>query len=73
MPMLGWLFEGFNRLFDLVTVGYSWTIGKLLRIKCGRAFGLRMLGGADIVGFNAPDGLHSAAGPGTVDCQRSAT
>ncbi len=31
--VLGWLFKGFNRLFDMMTVGYSWTIGKLLRIS----------------------------------------
>ena len=31
--VLGWLFRGFNRLFDVVTVGYSWTVGKLLRIS----------------------------------------
>jgi multidrug efflux pump len=31
--VLGWLFKGFNRLFDLMTVGYSWTIGKLLRVS----------------------------------------
>ena len=31
--VLGWLFRGFNRLFDGVTHGYSWTVGKLLRIS----------------------------------------
>ncbi len=31
--VLGWLFRGFNRLFDVVTLGYSWTVGKLLRIS----------------------------------------
>ena len=31
--VLGWLFRGFNRLFDVVTVGYGWTVGKLLRIS----------------------------------------
>ena len=31
--VLGWLFRGFNRLFDVVTVGYSWTVGKLLRMS----------------------------------------
>ena len=31
--VLGWLFRGFNRLFDVVTVGYSWTVGKLLRVS----------------------------------------
>ncbi len=31
--VLGWLFRGFNRLFDVVTHGYSWTVGKLLRIS----------------------------------------
>jgi len=31
--VLGWLFRGFNRLFDLVIHGYSWTVGKLLRIS----------------------------------------
>ena len=31
--VLGWLFRGFNRLFDVVTLGYSWTVGKLLRMS----------------------------------------
>ena len=35
--VLGWLFRGFNRLFDVVTVGYGWTVGKLLRVSVARA------------------------------------
>jgi len=31
--VLGWLFRGFNRLFDGLTHLYSWTVGKLLRIS----------------------------------------
>ena len=31
--VLGWLFRGFNRLFDGVTDVYGWTVGKLLRIS----------------------------------------
>jgi multidrug efflux pump len=31
--VLGWIFRGFNRLFDGVTSAYGWTIGKLLRIS----------------------------------------
>ena len=31
--VLGWLFRGFNRLFDMVTLGYSWTVGRLLHIS----------------------------------------
>jgi multidrug efflux pump len=31
--VLGWLFRGFNRLFDAATGVYGWTIGKLLRIS----------------------------------------
>ena len=31
--VLGWLFRGFNRLFDGMSHVYSWTIGKLLRIS----------------------------------------
>ena len=31
--VLGWLFRGFNRLFDAATEVYGWTIGKLLRIS----------------------------------------
>jgi multidrug efflux pump len=31
--VLGWVFRGFNRLFDGLTAGYGWTIGKLLRIS----------------------------------------
>jgi multidrug efflux pump subunit AcrB len=31
--VLGWLFRGFNRLFDKATDCYGWTVGKLLRIS----------------------------------------
>jgi multidrug efflux pump len=31
--VLGWIFRGFNRLFDAVTAGYGWTVGKLLRLS----------------------------------------
>jgi multidrug efflux pump len=31
--VLGWLFRGFNRLFDGVTSVYGWTVSKLLRIS----------------------------------------
>jgi multidrug efflux pump len=31
--MLGWLFRGFNRLFDRMTGVYGWTVGKSLRIS----------------------------------------
>jgi multidrug efflux pump len=31
--VLGWIFQGFNRLFDRVTAAYGWTVGKLLRIS----------------------------------------
>ena len=31
--VLGWLFRGFNRLFDAATEVYGWTIGKLLRVS----------------------------------------
>jgi multidrug efflux pump len=30
---LGWFFRGFNRLFDGVTTGYGWIVGKLLRLS----------------------------------------
>jgi multidrug efflux pump len=30
---LGWLFKGFNDLFDRVTDLYGWTVGKLLRVS----------------------------------------
>jgi multidrug efflux pump len=30
---LGWVFRGFNRVFDGVTGAYGWTIGKLLRLS----------------------------------------
>ena len=30
---LGWVFRGFNRLFDKVTAAYGWTVGKLLRVS----------------------------------------
>jgi multidrug efflux pump len=31
--VLGWLFRGFNRLFDAVIEVYGWTVGKLLRLS----------------------------------------
>ncbi len=31
--VLGWIFRGFNRLFDHVTAAYGWTVGRLLRIS----------------------------------------
>ncbi len=31
--VLGWLFRGFNRLFDRMTEVYGWTVGKLLRLS----------------------------------------
>jgi multidrug efflux pump len=31
--VLGWLFRGFNRLFDGVTGIYGWVVGKLLRVS----------------------------------------
>ncbi|MGO9920654.1 MAG: efflux RND transporter permease subunit [Isosphaeraceae bacterium] len=31
--VLGWLFRGFNRLFDGLTHLYGWTVGKLMRIS----------------------------------------
>lgn len=30
---LGWLFKGFNSLFDWSTEGYAWFVGKLLRLS----------------------------------------
>jgi multidrug efflux pump len=31
--VLGWIFRGFNQLFDWVTAAYGWTVGKLLRLS----------------------------------------
>jgi multidrug efflux pump len=31
--VLGWIFRGFNRLFDVITGAYGWTVGKLLRLS----------------------------------------
>ncbi len=31
--VLGWLFRGFNRLFDALTNVYGWTVGKMLRVS----------------------------------------
>ena len=31
--VLGWLFRGFNALFDWVTAAYGWTVGKSLRLS----------------------------------------
>jgi multidrug efflux pump len=30
--VLGWLFRGFNRLFDVLTARYAWVVGKSLRV-----------------------------------------
>jgi multidrug efflux pump len=30
---LGWLFIRFNRVFDWITAGYTWVVGKLLRLS----------------------------------------
>ena len=35
--VLGWLFRGFNRLFDRMTDVYGWTVGKSLRFERDRA------------------------------------
>jgi multidrug efflux pump len=31
--VLGWIFRGFNRVFDVITAAYGWTIGRLLRVS----------------------------------------
>jgi multidrug efflux pump len=31
--VLGWVFRGFNRVFDRVTAAYGWFVGKLLRVS----------------------------------------
>ncbi len=31
--VLGWLFRGFNRLFDGLTAVYGWTVGRMLRLS----------------------------------------
>jgi multidrug efflux pump len=31
--VLGWIFRGFNRIFDGITAAYGWTVGKLLRVS----------------------------------------
>ncbi len=31
--VLGWVFRGFNRLFDMISNSYGWTVGKLLRLS----------------------------------------
>jgi multidrug efflux pump len=31
--VLGWIFRGFNRIFDGITSAYGWTVGKLLRVS----------------------------------------
>ncbi|HTU90379.1 MAG TPA: efflux RND transporter permease subunit [Gemmataceae bacterium] len=31
--VLGWLFRGFNRLFDGITAIYGWTVGRMLRLS----------------------------------------
>ena len=69
--VLGWLFRGFNRLFDAMTEVYGWTVGKLLRVS---VLVLLVYGGLlvlTVLGLPArPHGLHSAAGPGPADRER---
>jgi multidrug efflux pump len=31
--VLGWIFRGFNHLFDWITAAYGWTVAKLLRLS----------------------------------------
>ncbi len=66
--VLGWLFRGFNRLFDGVTEVYGWTVGKLLRLSVVvlLAYG-GLVGTTYWVLERRSHGLHSAAGPGPGD------
>ena len=72
--VLGWLFRGFNRLFDGMSHVYSWTIGKLLRISL---LVLLAYGALVVLTYEvfqqAPHGLHPTARPRPPDRKRAIT
>ena len=69
--VLGWLFRGFNRLFDVVTAWVQLDGRQAPANQPGRVAGLRGPGGADVPGLPArAHGLHSTAGPGPADRER---
>jgi multidrug efflux pump len=56
--VLGWLFRGFNRLFDRMTELYGWTVGHVLRISVLVLVGYGGLLGLTYFEFNrAPTGF----------------
>ena len=70
--VLGWLFRGFNRLFDQMTEVYGRVVGGVLRIS---AIVLLLYAGLLVLTYwqfnHAPDGIHSAAGQGISAAQRA--
>ncbi len=61
--VLGWLFRGFNRVFDRMTEVYGWLVGHVLRISVLVLVAYAGLLGLTYFEFNrAAHGFHSAAG-----------
>ncbi|HEV3142293.1 MAG TPA: efflux RND transporter permease subunit [Gemmataceae bacterium] len=56
--VLGWSFRGFNRLFDSLTAGYAWIVGKSLRLNLIVLVGYAVLVGLTVWEFErAPVGF----------------
>ena len=70
--VLGWLFRGFNRLFDRVTALYGRTVGRVLRLSIVVLLVYGGLLGLTYWQFTARPRLHPAAGQGLSDPQRAA-
>ena len=70
--VLGWLFRGFNRLFDRMIAVYGRTVGVVLRDQRDRALLLCRTAGADILAVQPrPHGVHPAARQGLSAPQRA--
>ena len=70
--VLGWVFRGFNSLFDMISHLYGWTVGKLLRLSL---LVLLVYGGLVVLTYwvfqHRADRLHSSARPRPADRERS--
>jgi multidrug efflux pump len=67
--VLGWLFRGFNRVFDGVTSVYGWTVGKMLRISAVVLLGYGLLLGLTYSTFQrAPTGFIPQQDQGRLIC-----
>ena len=70
--VLGWLFRGFNRLFDRMTNVYGRMVGGVLRVSVAGADPLRRPAGPDVLGIHPhAHGLRPAAGQGLPAAQRA--